>query len=736
MIDPFKLFQQSTSMNMQKDKTILQEADLRCFFEPRSIAVIGASANLAKLGGRPIAALQKKGFTGAIYPVNPRYGEIAGLPCYPSIQAVPGSVDLAVVSVPFEGILEALGECANKGVKAAVVFTAGFAEVGPDGQALQQEIGRLARESGMRILGPNCLGLVYFRNAVMASFSDIMEMEVGVPGSLGFVTQSGAYGEKTFMQAALDGVGFNSFVSVGNEADLQFSDFISYLLHDEGTSLLGVYLEGAKDGALFRRAAEAALRAGKPLLVKKVGRSKAGMRAAASHTGSLAGNDRIYDAFFRQTGIIRIDELRDLTSFAMVHQSGRMPQGKHVGILTDSGGPGVEMADKCEEFGLVVPELKGSTRAQLEACLPFYGSARNPVDMTAAAMTDHSLYGKCLRALFADENIDMIFAPGFFMAYVPQTLLDDVLEIYRSSAKPLVMCPVWEDKSPQSREMIARVKREGIPIIPEASDAARAMASLAGYGDKRRQSAAAGWEAARPPATCREAAEQILGKPGPLTEYEAKRVLAAYGIPVTREDMATTREEAVALARRIGYPVVLKIQSPQIPHKTEVDGIRLNLRTDQEVQAAYDEIMDNAKNHLPQAPIAGVLVQEMVAGGVEAIVGVTRDPTFGPCMMFGLGGIFVEVLKDVSFRVVPIARPDVEDMIREVRGFRLLEGVRGRAPSDLKALAEVVLKVSWLAADFAGEIEEIDINPLIVLPHGVLVADALIVKSAPVTATA
>jgi len=715
-------------MNMTADKNNLPEADLEFFFNPRSIAVIGASANLGKLGGRPIAALLKKGFAGAVYPVNPRYGEIAGLPCYPSIEAIPGSIDLAVVSVPIEGTLAALRACADKGVKAAVVFTAGFAEVGPDGQAQQQEIGHLARQSGMRILGPNCLGLVYFRNAVMASFTDIADMEVGPPGSLGFVTQSGAYGEKTFIQAAQDGVGFSTFISVGNEADLQFSDFISYLLHDEGTSLLGVYLEGAKNGVLFRRAAEAALRAGKPILVKKVGRTKAGMRAAASHTGSLAGNDLIYDAFFRQTGIIRIDELRDLTSFALAHQSGRMPKGRNVAILTDAGGPGVEMADKCEEFGLVVPELEGNTRAQLEACLPFYGSARNPVDMTAAAMTDHDLYRKCLQALFADEHIDMIFAPGFFMAYVPQTLLDDVLEIYRSSTKPLVMCPVWEDKSPQSREMIARVKKEGIPMIPEASDAARAMASLVGYGEKRRQAAAGGWEEARPPASCREAAERILEKPGPLTEYDAKRILSAYGIPVTREGMAATGEEAVALARRIGYPVAVKVQSPQIPHKTEVDGIRLNLRTDEEVHEAYRQIMDNVSKHAPQATVAGILVQEMVSDGVEVIVGATQDPVFGPCVMFGLGGIFVEVLRDVSFRVAPIARPDVEDMIREVRGYPLLEGVRGRAPSDLKALVDVILKVSWLAADFAVEIEELDINPLIVLPHGARVADALIVK--------
>ncbi len=456
------------------------------FFRPESIAVIGASTNPGKLSGRPIAGLLKHKYSGSIYPINPRYAEVAGLACYPSLAAVPGKVDLAIIAVPIEGTLDALRECAAKGVLAAVVFTSGFAEVGAEGSALQGQVGELSRQSGMRILGPNCLGMIYFRNSVMASFSDIMDLEIGAPGTLAFITQSGAFGEKTVMQAMQDGVGISAFISVGNEADLQFSDFIAGLLDDEGTSLFGVYLEGAKDGIRFRRAAEAALRAGKPILVKKVGKTGAGLRAAASHTGSLAGDDRIYDAFFRQMGIIRIGELRDLTSFALVHQSGRIPRGRNAGILTDSGGPGVELADRCEEFGLLVPELSAATREKIQAAIPFYGSSRNPIDMTAAIMTDQELYGKCLRTILADDDIDIVFAPGLFMHYVSPALLDETLEIYHSTSKPLVLCPVWADPSPQSQEMIARVRREGIPIIPEASDAARAMASLVWYGEKRR----------------------------------------------------------------------------------------------------------------------------------------------------------------------------------------------------------------------------------------------------------
>jgi acetate---CoA ligase (ADP-forming) len=698
------------------------------FFTPKSIAIVGASANLTRLGGRPIAALLKKKYTGAIYPVNPRYPEVAGLTCYPSVQAVPGEIDLAVVSVPIEGTLAALHDCAAKGVKAAVVFTSGFAETGARGSALQAEITGLARKSGMRILGPNCLGLIYFANAVMASFSDIMDMEVETRGSLGFITQSGAYGEKTFMLTAAEGIGFSAFISVGNEADLQFSDFIAHLLNDDGTRLFGVYLEGAKDGLKFRQAAEAALRAGKPIMIKKVGRTRAGKRAAASHTGSLAGNDRIYDAFFRQTGIIRIDELRDLAYFALAFQSGRMPRGRNAAILTDSGGPGVEMADRCEEFGLNVPELAESTREKIKAVIPFYGSARNPVDMTAAIMTDQELYGKCLRAILADDNIDIVFAPGLFMSYVSPQLLEETMEIYHSSSKPLVLCPVWADSSPQSRAMVARVRREGIPIIPEASDAARAMALLARYTEKRRAALAVTGGSPEIPAEAFEKAKPILRKAGKLTEYESKQVLAAYGITVTREEPAASAEEAADIAHRIGFPVALKVLSPDISHKTEAGGIELNLGTGEAVRNAYGRIMKNVKVHAPEAAVSGVLVQEMLEEGVEVIVGITHDPVFGPCVMFGLGGVFVEVIQDVSFRVAPLTSYDAEEMIRELKGARVLAGVRGKPAADMKALIDVIRKVSQLACDFTGEIEELDINPLMVFPKGARVADALIVK--------
>jgi len=713
-------------MKLKSDN--IYTSGIEYFFNPKSIAIVGASKNLTKFGGRPISALLKKKYTGTVYPINGRYKEIAGLTCYPSVHDVPGEIDFAIISVPIERTLEALQQCAEKGVKAAVVFTSGFAETGDGGGTLQEGITKIATRSGMRILGPNCMGLLYYRNSIMASFTPIVEYDIDAPPALSLITQSGAYGEKVFIAAIQEGIGFSSFISVGNEADLQFSDFITHLLNDEDTRLFGVYLEAVRDGLKFRQAAEAALRVGKPILIKKVGKTKAGKRAAISHTGSLVGNDRLYDAFFRQTGIIRFEEVRELMYFTLVHRSGRMPKGRNVGILTDSGGPGVDFADRCEEFGLNVPELSETTRAKIKEVIPFYGSVHNPVDMTAAILGDHELYGKCLRAIFEADNIDIIFASAIFMKFISPKWLDEALEIYHSSSKPLVFCPVWTDLSPQSQAMIARVRKEGIPMIPESSDAARAMAFLARYAEKRKSFMEITNKSSEIPPEAMKKAKSILQKTEVFTEYESKKILAAYGIPVTKEDLAASVEEAVAVARRIGYPVALKVLSPDVAHKTEAGGVSLNLKDDGAVREAYARIMRDVKKHAPGAVISGVLVQEMLGEGVEVIVGVTRDPFLGSSIMFGLGGILVEVLHDVSFRLVPLTVADAKEMISEIKGTRILAGVRGRSASDVNALIDVILKVSQLAIDFADQIEELDINPLIVFPQGVRVADALIVK--------
>jgi len=695
------------------------------FYDPRSIAIIGASPNAKKPGGKPLAALLKRGFAGNVFPVNPSYDEIAGLTCYPTILDVPGNVELAIISVPAKFVPDLLEQCGVKGVKAVVIFTAGFSEVGGDGEALQQTLRDLACEHGFRILGPNCLGIINVSNSVFASFAHIVELEA-VPGSLGLVTQSGAFGAMIYAEATLAGVGCSSFASVGNEADSEFSDFVDYLLDDPETTLIGGYLEGARNGDELRRVAERGLALAKPIVVLKVGRSTSGARAAASHTGSLAGDDQIYDAFFRQTGIVRVDTLAELTAFAIVHRGGGDFRGRRVGIVSGSGGYGVMVADKCESLGLSVPELGPATRAELAQSLPEFGSGRNPIDLTAQAAMDPSMLGNCLRALAADPEIDILLAHAFFQEPHGKALAKELIEICRSTSKAVVIMSHPRPKPGLEVECFERLTQAGIPILSDGLEAAKAVAKLAWYQEKAARAAARDEGSQPPVVAAAEAIAATIRTSEGLSEHRSKQVLQGYGIPITREALATSANAAVEFARELGYPVALKVQSPEIAHKTEADGIRLNLDSDDAVRDAYDEILRNAERFAPRADVHGVLVQEMLADGVEVIIGATKDPVFGHAMMFGLGGIFVEALRDVSFRIAPLSRTDAEEMIDEIAGHRVLRGLRGQPAADREAIIDVLLRVSRLVGDHGDEIEELDINPLLVFPKGAKAVDALI----------
>lgn len=701
---------------------------MELFFNPKSIAIIGASSDLTKIGGRPIDALLKRGYTGRVIPINPRYSEIAGLACYPTVLDVPGDIDLAIISVPAHLVLEAMSQCAQKNIKAVIIFTSGFAEVGTKGKALQQELTELAKEHDMLILGPNCFGLINLNNSVMASFAHIVDLEPVSPKSLGFVTQSGAFGAMMYTQALQEGVGFSSFVSVGNEANLGFSDFMTYLLDDPETKVLGGYLEGARNGAKLRRMAEKALQKQKPVLVMKVGRSQSGSRAASSHTGSLAGDDLVYDAFFKQVGIIRIQSLPELTSFVIVH-NGHKPQGRNVAILSGSGGAGVFIADQCESVGLSVPELKGETLRKLEGYLPFFASAKNPIDLTAQVGTEPELLGKCLRTVLADENIHAVFINMGFSDQTGPIMVRDIIDAYQSTTKPVILLSTVFSRSQLAVELINEMKQLGIPVLADSLQAVNALANSVRYQEKLDQFQRRGLAQEESAAAQERILYKELQGPEQLTEYECKQILNRYGIPITKEKLATSPEEAVQIAREIGYPVVLKIQSPQLMHKTESGGIKLNISSDEEVRTAYEEIMIKAKAYRPDAEIKGVLVQEMLRDGLEVIVGTTQDPVFGPVVMFGLGGIFVEALKDVSFRVAPLHREDVQEMIREIKGYKILQGMRGKPPVDFESLINAILKVSQFVMDYKTEIRELDINPLVVFPKGAKVVDALIVKN-------
>lgn len=706
----------------------IDHSKMEYFFNPRTIAIIGASSDFRKPGGRSLNALQKRGYTGKIYPINPNSRELLGIPCYPKLADVPDEIDMAIISTPAHTVLEKLEQCVDKKVKATVVFTSGFAEAGPEGAALQQRMTELAQKNDLRILGPNCVGIVNLSKSVMACFANIVDLQPVYPMTFGFVTQSGAFGTMIFSQAVESGVGFNAFVSVGNEADTEFADYLAYMLANPETKLVGGYLEGAKDGTKLRRAAQTALELKKPVMIMKVGRTGAGARAASSHTGSLAGNDQVYDAFFRQMGIIRLEALSELTSFVIVHRSGRIPKGNNIGILSISGGAGVLMADRSESLGLGVPEFKGETRRRLESYLPPYGSAKNPVDLTATAVSEPQMLGKCLKALVADENIHMIALAMGFMPHMAPVLAKDIIEVYNSTDKPIVLATYVFNPSEAVLHAIETIKSAGVPVLTDHLHAVGALKNLSWYAGKLRDFEKASAKTKTLKISPSAATIAKLASPAPLAEYEAKEILKDCGIAITRESLATSAAMAVRMARAVGYPVALKIQSPQIPHKTEADGIRLNVRSDAQVRAAFKEIIGNARKFNPEADIHGVLVQEMAGDGLEIIVGTTRDPVFGHVVMFGLGGIFVEALKDVSLRVAPVSRGDAKEMIREIRGYSMLQGMRGRPPVDFQALTDVILRVSKLVSDYGDAIEELDINPLLVFEKGVKALDALIIK--------
>lgn len=707
--------------------TDIDTAALKPFFEPESIAIIGASNDPRKPGGKPQSALMNKGYRGEIYPVNPKYEEIFGLKCYPSLGDIQGKVDLAIISIPAEGVYAALEQCIEKGVKAAVIFSSGFAETGPEGRLAQERIAELARNSGMRLCGPNCLGLVNTTNGVMASFALIVDIPDVDPRTLGFVTQSGAFGALIYAQALYSGVGLNYFISVGNEADTEFVDFLGYMIKDQSTKLAGGYLEGARDGQRLRRVAEEAIKLEKPIMIMKVGRSTAGARAASSHTGSLAGMDRIYDAFFKQTGIIRIDGPEEMIAFAPVIAAGRLPRGKNIAILTTSGGAGVTLADACEGLGLTLPKLNESTRSKMEEVLPFFASAQNPIDLTAQYLTNPYMLDTCFNALLEDDNIDIILGNFDLKEPYGVEIAGRVIDIYNSTGKTIVVCP-WVFPGTDEGDGVRELRRAGIPVLLNPAQAVRALAHLANYAEFLRKRKSKEYEVPSSPEV-RHTGIELNHVGGVLSESQSKSLLARYGIPVTRESLAQNEDEAVAMAGQIGYPVVLKVDSPDIPHKTDAGALVLNLATEEEVRRAYADVLHNAVKYKPGARINGVLVQEMLAEGIEVIIGVTRDPVFGPTIMFGLGGIFVEVLKDVSFRVAPLSPGDATDMIKEIKGYQILRGVRGKPPADTDALVEVMMKVSAMVTELKDYIEELDINPLVVYPgkKGVKAADAMVV---------
>lgn len=706
----------------------VEELALESLFQPKSIAVFGASEKPNRIGNLQLKALLNAGYAGDIYPINPSADEIEGLTAYKSITNVPVEVDLAILCVNANLVEQCLIESGESDVKSAIVFASGYSEIGEEGEKAQARLKEIADEHNINVVGPNCVGLLNTTNGLMGTFSPgLTDVPLHDKREVGFVTQSGAFGVLTYIAAAQKGLTFKYFVSVGNEADVQFSDVIEYMIYDPETKIASGYLEGERSAEKLRDLSTKALEINKPIVIMKSGRSDAGSRAAASHTGSLAGSDKIYDGFFKQTGIVRADDYDDIISFSKLFLTDKLPTGKNTVIVTSSGGRGINEADRCESYGLKIHELSDRVRTEIEKNIPEFASAANPVDLTAeAAITQPELFIEPLKVLVNDPDTDNIIFTEFPTQWDENTpVLQEFVDLCKKSDKFIFVTtfPLGDMSYPKATEYL---EANGIPVIVGDMNPIRSLAKLADYADSYRA------HHNQPvieevPTTEKVNVHHLLPKDTTLSESQSTAVLREYGIQTTEHGIATTVDEAVDIANKIGYPVVMKIDSEDIPHKTDVGGLQLNIQDEAEVKAAYETISSNVAKNCADARINGISVQQMLPQGTEVIVGVTSDETFGPVIMFGLGGVFVEVFKDVAFRVAPITRSDAASMMEELKGLELFHGVRGQAPVDKEAIIDVLLKVSQLVMDYKDEIQEIDINPLIVYEEGIVAADALIV---------
>lgn len=688
------------------------------FFRPRSVAVIGASRERTGIGRRILESLQGSGFAGTIVPVNPHATEIAGLPAFPSVAAVPHRVDLAVVAVPAPLVLSIIDECGAKQVPAAVLITAGFAEMGGSGTTLEQQLRDRVRRYGIRLIGPNCFGLMNSDPAVRlnATYTPFFPPA----GRIAFASESGGLGLAVITAAGRLRLGLSSFVSVGNHADVTVIDLLEYWEQDPATEAILLYLETIVEPARFRRIAERVGRR-KPIIAMKAGRTLAGQSAAGSHTAALATNETAVDALFAQCGIMRAQTLDEFLAMAVGFANQPRPDGRRVGILTNSGGPGVLCADSCATEGLSVPDLSRSIQSELASFLPPTAALNNPVDLIGFATEDQ--HAKAVETMLNADELDALII--VHVSVRPEdnppvaTGIARGIRAARQATgrdKPVHLCWIAEGDLDRS----FTIDGETIPTYRHPEVPARVLSRALAYESRRREPAGlvpsfTDIDLSTAKAICAGASQ--AGGVGWLGTEETQALLAAIRMPFVQGQFATTADQAAKIAREIGFPVAVKLASRRIMHKTEMGGVRLHLTDETAVRGAFEAIRSRlAQDHQLDA-MDGVLVQRMVGGGVEVMAGMTRDPLFGPLVAFGLGGIHVEILGDAQFRIAPLTDRDAASMVRSIKGYRLLTGYRGRPATDVKAIEELLLRLSQLV-DAVPEIAELDLNPILALPSG------------------
>ncbi|HNT73935.1 MAG TPA: acetate--CoA ligase [Anaerolineae bacterium] len=682
---------------------------LETFFSPKSVAVIGASRDPEKLGYSVLNNIIQAGFPGKIYPINPKSDEILGLKAYPSVTDVPGKIDLAVIVIPARFVLAAVEECGKKKIPSVVVISAGFREAGREGLEQELQLVALAQKHHIRLIGPNCLGIINTHSPLNATFA------AGMPqsGPISFMSQSGALGTAVLDMAMGGHIGFAKFVSLGNKADVSEIDLMEAWGDDPDSRVILMYVEGVPHGQKFIETAKRITRK-KPVVAIKSGVTASGSRAVSSHTGSLAGSEAAYKAAFNQAGIIRATSMEALFDYARAFAYQPLLKGDRIAIVTNAGGPGILATDALERAKLEIPRLTPETTEKLMANLPGAASAANPVDVLGDALADR--YEHALQLVLNDPKVD-----GVIVIVTPQAMTEieatahAVGRMAKDCGKPVLGCFMGEARIQAGIDVLWQY---GIPNYPFPERAADALAAMRDYRKEqdRRIFGAVPIDVDKRPV--RELFDRVRSEGRvSIGDAEAWEVLKAYGFTVPRSRLASSPEEAVSIAEEFGYPVVMKIASPDILHKTDVGGVKVNLRTPGDVRDAFDLMIYRAGRYVPGARVWGCQVQEMVHGGREVLLGMSRDPQFGPLVAFGLGGIYVEALKDVSFRIAPFSPREADEMIREIRAYRLLEGVRGEPPSDHMALVDALLRISQLVTDFP-EIVEMDVNPLMVFEEG------------------
>lgn len=713
--------------SMQADSVAADHADsqrtMKALLMPDSVAILGCSGDLDRINGRPLKYLLENGYKGHIFPVNPKHERIAGLRCYPNVAAIPEAVDLAIIALPAALVVGAVRELVAKGVPAAVIFSSGFAEIGEEGAAAQRELVEVARAGGLRFCGPNVVGLFNAFEGMTASFSEYLEGSVA-PGPVGFVSQSGAFGTAIAVLARQRQLGLGYYINTGNEADIDIGDAFKFIIEDPRIRVVAGYVEGVRDGKKLLAAAERAMALGKPIILTKVGRSNAGARAAASHTGALAGADAVLDGILRQKGIIRAEDEQQMIDLVEAFVHCALPQGPNLGIVSQSGGAGVLACDRAEMLGLQVPTLAAETQMKLKKVLPGYSAVANPVDVTGASLTKPELMGEAMKLLLSDPGIDIGVLWLRLMEGSVDVVVDIITDIKESTSKPFLVSWLAAPKS-----ALVALRERGICVTGGAVQAIDSIAGLVRYSSAQRRRIIDSKAHARGPDRTLPRFEGIRAGTGIVPTMTAAEILSRAGVPLVPTESARDVGAACAAAARLGYPLAVKIESPDIPHKTEAGGVRLGIANEHELCEAFEQIGRSALAYKSSARIDGVIVQSMAEPGVEMVIGVHQDAAFGPVVMVGLGGILVEALKDVAFAAAPLTKSEAEAMISGLRGGRVLEGVRGRSPIDRARLCDLLVAVSRLAAAEGGRLAELDLNPVIATSSAAVAADWLMVLS-------